>query len=70
MSDYAKPTGQKFEGTSNRGDFQEALQLAIEAAIAGTSATRITWKLLDVSGANGGIVPQNDLTVTIEASGG
>ena len=58
----------RFPGTSNNGDFQEALMLAIAAAKEGLGADLVTWTLLLVYGANGGFVGQNDLTVEIEAS--
>lgn len=59
--------GSKFEGTSNEGDFNEALQRAIAAALEGLSSTLVTWRLLEVSGENGGFTLANNLTVTIEA---
>lgn len=67
MRENAKAKGSKFEGTSNQGDFNEALQKAIAAALEGLSSTLITWRLLEVSGENGGFVGANNLTVTIEA---
>jgi hypothetical protein len=67
MQEYAKSKGSRFEGTSNQGDFNEALQNAIAAAKDGLTTSFVTWKLLDVSGQNGGFVGVNDLTVSIEA---
>ena len=67
MREDAKAKGSKFEGTSNQGDFNEALQKAIAAALEGLSSTLITWRLLEVSGENGGVVGANNLTVAIEA---
>jgi hypothetical protein len=58
----------RFSGTSDTGDFQVALTLAIDAAKEGLGATLVQWTLLLVYGANGGVVGQNDLTVEIEAS--
>jgi hypothetical protein len=61
----------RFSGTSNNGDFQEALGLAIKAAEdelgKGGADFRITWYLLLVGGVRGGIIGQNDLTVEIAA---
>jgi hypothetical protein len=59
---------QKYSGTSNKGDFTEALDSAIAAAKSGLSTTLVKWTLGQVSGLNGGFVGQNDLTVEIEAS--
>ncbi|HEX8432208.1 MAG TPA: hypothetical protein VF625_13050 [Longimicrobium sp.] len=60
----------RFTGTSNHGDFQEALGLAIEAAVPpGTSDWLVEWRLAEMSGSKGGIAGQNSLTVTIEAGG-
>lgn len=58
----------RFSGTSNKGDFSEALRLAIQAAKDGLSTELVVWTLLVVSGENGGIRPQNDLTVEILAA--
>lgn len=58
----------RFSGTSNKGNFEEALERAIEAAKAGGADVRVTWKLLVVHGVSGGIIGQNDLTVEIEAT--
>lgn len=56
-----------FEGTSDRGDLAEALQLAISAAKDGLTAERIAWSLTGVSGVSGGFVPEERLTVAIQA---
>lgn len=65
---------QQFQGTSDAGDFQSALQEAIskalEALSAGVADQRISWKLIEVSGINGGFVGENKITVTIEAEPG
>ena len=58
----------RFTGPSKKGNLEQALELAIKAAKKGLSSERIEWTLLVVSGVNGGIAPQNDLTVEIEAS--
>lgn len=58
----------RFTGTADNGDFNLALRLAINAAKEGLGADLVLWTLLVVSGANGGVVGQNDLTVEIEAS--
>ena len=58
----------RYTGTADNGDINVALRLAIEAAKEGLGSTFVTWVLLVVHGANGGIANQNDLTVEIEAS--
>lgn len=58
----------RFSGTADNGDINVALRLAIEAAREGLGAELVTWILLVVHGANGGVAGQNDLTVEIEAS--
>ena len=58
----------RFTGTADNGDINVALRLAIDAAREGLGADMVVWTLLVVSGANGGVVGQNDLTVEIEAS--
>ncbi|HEY9420517.1 MAG TPA: hypothetical protein VIW92_03810 [Thermoanaerobaculia bacterium] len=58
----------RFTGTADNGDINIALRLAIEAAKEGLGADLVVWTMLVVSGANGGVVGQNDLTVEIEAS--
>lgn len=61
-----------FEGTSFQGDFQEALDQALQEADThfGQQGADIlyTWRLLRTSGLRGGIVFTNDLTVRISAS--
>lgn len=57
----------KFEGTSARGDINEALQNAIGAAKDGLKSEQVEWRLEELSGVNGGFVPQNDITVRIHA---
>jgi hypothetical protein len=58
----------RYTGTADNGDFNLALRLAIDNAKEGLGSDFVTWILLVVSGANGGVVGQNDLTVEIEAS--
>lgn len=58
----------RFSGTADNGDINVALALAVQAAKEGLGSTIVVWTLLVVSGANGGFVGQNDLTVEIEAS--
>ena len=58
----------RFTGTADNGDINIALRLAIQAAKEGLGADLVLWTMLVVSGANGGVVGQNDLTVEIEAS--
>jgi len=57
----------RFSGTSNKGELEEALQQAIEAAKTGLGSELVNWKLLEVHGVNGGFAGQNDLTAEIEA---
>jgi hypothetical protein len=58
----------RYTGTADNGDINLALRLAIEAAKEGLGSNFVTWILLLVTGANGGVAGQNDLTVEIEAS--
>jgi len=58
-----------FEGTSSKGDLEEALKSAIESAMAsrkGIADAMVEWKIKEISGAQGGIAGVNRLTVTIE----
>jgi hypothetical protein len=59
-----------FDGTSAKGNFQEALSDAIQKALRSTGVPdeRVTWKLRKTRGENGSIAGLNNLTVTIEAS--
>ena len=59
-----------FDGTSARGDFQEALSDAIQKALRSTGVPDelVTWRLRKTKGENGGIAGLNNITVTIEAS--
>ncbi|MBV8077977.1 MAG: hypothetical protein JO284_16340 [Planctomycetaceae bacterium] len=68
----ARKGGQRHSGSSQRGDLQEALTAAIQAALAaapGAEADRqVRWTLKEVSGVNGGFLAQNTVTVEIEAT--
>lgn len=59
----------KFEGTSNNGNFQEALEYAINNALTSTGVADegVTWTLANVGGRNGTLAGISELTVTIEA---
>jgi hypothetical protein len=59
----------KFTGTSEVGDFQEALRNAIGAAqvASGGADIIIKWRLDNVTGESGGLRPINKLYVTIQA---
>jgi hypothetical protein len=60
----------RFSGTSNKGDFQEALALAIrEATPPGTADFLVEWRLAGISGSSGGFAGLSSLTVTIETGG-
>ena len=60
----------EFQGTSERGNFEEALQDAIAKAKNGLTTDLINWSLTSVSGVHGGFVIQETLTVTISAKVG
>jgi hypothetical protein len=66
----SKPKGKEFSGTSKTGNLQEALELAIKTAMdAAPGADRqVSWVLKGISGRQGGLVPANEVTVTIEAT--
>ena len=61
----------KFTGTSETGDFQEALKNAIAEAhkASGGADMIIEWKLDNVTGENGGFNPVDKLHVTIQQLG-
>ncbi len=61
--------GQQHQGTSNSGNFQEALDQAVNDAQPTGGADIVFWKLSEVTGSKGGIVPGNSITVTIEVTG-
>jgi hypothetical protein len=56
-----------FQGTSKTHDFHEALDAAIAAAKIGLDTTLIHWKLLEMSGEDGGFAQVHDLTLSIHA---
>ncbi len=56
----------KAKGTNKKGDLQKALDNAIAQAKHDGQTLLIDWKLLHVSGTNGGFVNQKDITVEIE----
>jgi hypothetical protein len=58
-----------YEGTSRDGDLRAALADAIAAAKNDLRTDWVRWKLVEVSGENGGFAVVNDLTVCIEAQG-
>jgi hypothetical protein len=64
------PKGQTFSGTSKAGDIEEALDLAIQAALkTAPGADRlVTYTVQEVSGRSGGIAGFRDVTVTIAAT--
>lgn len=57
-------------GTSKSGDFAEALSAAIDSALQRHSSDFVAWRLKEVSGAFGGFVAENTLTVTITSTTG
>lgn len=61
--------GQVFKGTSKKGDFKEALDAAIQAAMATARGNdrQVRWTFKSLSGVNGGIIGAHEVTVTIEA---
>ena len=61
--------GTFFRGTSAKGDFQEALGLAIQAAqqSAPGADRMVEWTFAGASGRHGGIAGFNELTVAILA---
>jgi hypothetical protein len=66
----APPKAVTFTGTSDKGDFEEALNAAVHSAMdsrQGHPDAMIEWKLKNVSGVNGGVAGFRKLTVSIEA---
>ena len=66
----APPQAVTFTGASDKGDFTEALNAAVESAMASRQNhpdAMIEWKLKSVSGVNGGFAGFRKLTVSIEA---
>jgi hypothetical protein len=69
MADSYGGQGKQHQGTSNSGNFQEALDQAINAAQPTGGADIVFWKLGEVTGSKGGIVSASSITVTIEVTG-
>jgi hypothetical protein len=68
--DEKRPYSRKtYEGTSKKGDVDEALDLAIKAAQNSAPGTdrQVTWTLKEVAGREGGLAGFNEVTVTIDA---
>lgn len=59
-----------FEGTSSKGDINEAIWNAAQEAKTGLSTDLVSWTLEKVTGQNGGFTRLNDITVTINAEAG
>ena len=59
----------QFSGTSKKGDFNEALEAAIKAAMTSAHVVdgQAKWSMKEVSGIKGGIAGRNEITVTIYA---
>lgn len=57
---------QTYTGTSEKGDFHEALQNAIATAKETIPTDLVRWKLEEVRGENGGYILKNDLLVFIQ----
>lgn len=53
------------EGVSHKGDFAEALKNAL-SKINGAGDVQHIWKLNNVQGLVGGLVPKNDLTIVLD----
>ena len=66
--DGYKTMSKEFEGVSENGNIEEAINLAIQRAKAGSGPTdHVSWELVGIKGVNGGFILQNQLTVTISA---
>jgi len=59
----------RISGTSLKGNFNEALNIAIESAKRSLSTDYVNWSLFRTSGDDGGFVLNENLTVTIWAYG-
>ena len=59
-----------FQGTSARGDLQEAVANAVKAALSSLpGADRLVrWELVKLAGQRGGIVGVDEITATISAT--
>ena len=57
----------QFEGTSNKGSFQQALDAAIQAALDAEPRPDhgVKWSLVQTRGVRGTLLGSNDLTVII-----
>lgn len=60
----------KFSGTSHRGNLSEAFNLAIAKAKHDLGSDLVSYALNEIRGINGGVVMQNDITVTLTAEKG
>jgi hypothetical protein len=58
-------TDQMFKGTSEKGDFQEALSNAVDSALSGGADKLVRWRLYEVTGEKGGLHGINSITVKI-----
>ena len=56
-----------FEGVSKNGQFEEALAIAIAAAMKGLKTDIVRWTLQEMSGEVGGSALAHNLKVTIDA---
>ena len=63
------PSAKSYSGTSEKGNFAEALQAAVDASVKEMPCCErmLEWKLDQVTGVRGGIARFNKITVTIEA---
>jgi flavin-binding protein dodecin len=59
-----------FEGVSDKGSIQEALNNAIERAKENLKTESVQWELQSLKGRDGGFVPMHHLTLTINAKAG
>jgi hypothetical protein len=61
-----KASKRTFSGTSRRSDLNEAIAEAIATAKRTIPTDYVEWKLLDISGKDGGFVLVHEIVVTIE----
>ena len=57
-----------FEGVSKNGQFEEALAIAIAAAMKGLKTDLVRWTLKEISGEDGRSAPVRNLRVTIDVA--
>ena len=57
-----------FEGVSKNGQLDEALAIAIAAAVKGLKTDLVRWTLREVSGEHGGSALVHNLKVTIDVA--